>query len=236
LRNADRSKISKRKNNTSLKWYREQGYLPEAMINFLALMGWSMPNGEETFTFEDVMREFTFERMATSGPIFDLVKLTAINGKYIRTLSDEELYGRLQPYLPEGLDQERVRKAVPVIKDRLTHLGEFTELTGYLFGPPPEYDATGLVPKKGTPELARTALQRTRDFLAGLPEPWSHEEWENGMRALAADLGMKAGDIFMVLRVAVTGSSVSPPLFESIEILGKEETLKRVDAALAKLG
>ncbi|MDQ3930562.1 MAG: glutamate--tRNA ligase, partial [Chloroflexota bacterium] len=159
LRNADRSKISKRKNNTSLKWYREQGYLPEAMINFLALMGWSMPNGEEIFTFEDVQREFTFERMATSGPIFDLVKLTAINGKYIRALSDEELYERLQPYLPENLDRERVRKAVPVIKDRLTTLGEFVELTGYLFGPPPEYAGAALVPKKGTPEVARTALE-----------------------------------------------------------------------------
>ncbi|HEX8599487.1 MAG TPA: glutamate--tRNA ligase [Chloroflexia bacterium] len=236
LRNADRSKISKRKNNTSLKWYREQGYLPEAMINFLALMGWSMPNGEETFTFEDVKREFTFERMATSGPIFDLVKLTAINGKYIRTLSDEELYERLLPYLPEDLDQERVRRAVPVIKDRLTTLGEFAELTGYLFGPPPDYDAAGLVPKKGTPEAARAALERIRDLLAGLPEPWSHEEWESGMRGIAAELGLKAGDIFMVLRVAVTGSPVSPPLFESIEILGKEETLRRVDAALAKLG
>lgn len=236
LRNADRSKISKRKNNTSLKWYREQGYLPEAMINFLALMGWSMPNGEETFTFEDVKREFTFERMATSGPIFDLVKLTAINGKYIRNLSDEELYERLLPYLPEGLDQKRVRQAVPVIKDRLTTLGEFAELTAYLFGPPPDYDAAGLVPKKGTPEIARAALERIRDFLAGLPEPWAHEEWESGMRGIAAELGLKAGDIFMVLRVAVTGSPVSPPLFESIDILGKEETLRRVDAALAKLG
>lgn len=236
LRNADRSKISKRKNNTSLKWYREQGYLPEAMINFLALMGWSMPNGEEIFTFEDVKREFTFERMATSGPIFDLVKLTSINGKYIRTLSDKELHERLLPYLPEGLDEERVRQAVPVIKDRLTTLGEFAELTAYLFGPPPDYDASSLVPKKGTPEAARAALERIRGFLAGLPEPWAHEEWESGMRALAAELGLKAGDIFMVLRVAVTGSPVSPPLFESIEILGKEETLRRVDAALAKLG
>lgn len=236
LRNADRSKISKRKNNTSLKWYREQGYLPEAMINFLALMGWSMPNGEETFTFEDVKREFTFERVTTSGPVFDLVKLTSINGKYIRALSDEELYERLLPYLPEGLDRERVRRTVPVIKDRLTRLGEFVELTGYLFGPPPDYDGAALVPKKGTPEVARTALERTRELLEGLPEPWSHEEWESGMRGLAADLGLKAGDVFMVLRVAVTGSPVSPPLFESLEILGREETLRRVDAALAKLG
>jgi glutamyl-tRNA synthetase len=235
LRNADHSKISKRKNNTSIKWYREQGYLPEAMVNFLALMGWSMPNGEETFTFEDVKREFSFERVTTGGPVFDIVKLTSINGKYIRALSDEELYERLLPYLPEGLDDERVRKVVPVIKDRLTRLGEFIELTGYLFGPPPDYDAAGLVPKKGTPAAARSALERIRDFLAQLPEPWTHEAWEAGMRTLAADLGMKAGDVFMVLRVAVTGSPVSPPLFESIEILGKEETLRRVYAALAKL-
>lgn len=236
LRNADRTKISKRKNNTSIKWYREQGYLPEAMVNFLGLMGWSMPNGEETFTFEDVQREFTFERVTTSGPVFDLVKLTAINGKYIRLLSDGELYERLMPYLPGGLDEARVRKAVPVVKDRLTRLGEFAELTGYLFGPPPAYDAATLVPKKSTPEAARAALEKTRQLLGDLPEPWSHEQWEGGMRALAVELGMKAGDAFMVLRVAVTGSQTSPPLFESIEILGKEETLRRVDEALAKLG
>ncbi|HEX8230024.1 MAG TPA: glutamate--tRNA ligase [Chloroflexia bacterium] len=236
LRNTDRTKISKRKNNTSIKWYRQQGYLPEAMVNFLALMGWSMPNGEETFTFEDVQREFTFERVTTSGPVFDLVKLTAINGKYIRLLSDGELYERLLPYLPEGLDEARVRQAVPVIKDRLTRLGEFAELTVYLFGPPPAYDAATLVPKKSTPEAARAALERIRQLLESIAEPWTHEEWEGGMRALAAELGMKAGDAFMVLRVAVTGSQTSPPLFESIEILGKEETLRRVDEALAKLG
>jgi glutamyl-tRNA synthetase len=235
LRNADHSKISKRKNNTSLKWYREQGFLPEAMINFLALMGWSMPDGSEIFGYEDVEREFTLERVTTSGPVFDLVKLTSINGKYIRMLSDDELYDRLQPYLPDDLDRERVRKIIPVLKDRLTRLGEFVELTGFFFGPPPDYDTTLLVPKKGTPENACEALTRVRALLSELPEPWTHEEWESCMRALATDLGMKAGDLFMILRVAVTGSTVSPPLYESMEILGKDEVLARVDSALSKL-
>lgn len=235
LRNADHSKISKRKNNTSLKWYREQGFLPEAMINFLALMGWSMPSGEEFFSYAEVEREFSFDRVTTTGPVFDLVKLTAINGKHIRALSDDELYKRLLPYLPEGLDEERVRKVVPVVKDRLTVLSEFAALTAYLFNPPGDYEASLLAPKKGTPALAKSALQRTRDLLASLPAPWTHEAWEGGMRSLAADLGLKAGEVFMILRVAVSGSAVSLPLFESIEILGKEESLKRVDAALAKL-
>ncbi len=235
LRNADRSKISKRKNNTSLKWYREQGYLPEAMINFLALMGWSMPDGRETFTYEDIEREFTFERVTTSGPVFDLVKLTAINGKYIRALSDDELYERLLPYLPKELDRDTVRAIVPVIKDRLTRLGEFTELTGFFFERPTGYDAAALVPKKGTPETARTALERAREALAALPEPWKQETWEEQLRALAAELEMRAGDLFMVLRVAVTGSSVSPPLYESMVVLGKDEVLARIDEALDKL-
>ncbi|HUP26856.1 MAG TPA: glutamate--tRNA ligase [Chloroflexia bacterium] len=232
LRNADRSKISKRKNNTSLKWYREQGFLPEAMINFLALMGWSMPDGREIFGYDDVQREFTFERVTTSGPVFDIVKLTNINGKYIRTLSDDELYRRLQPYLPVDLDRGTVRRVVPVIKDRLTRLGEFYELTSFFFGPLEPYEAASLVPKKATPEASLEALERIRAALNALPEPWSHEVWESAMRTLAEELGMKAGDVFMILRVAVTGSPVSPPLFESIEILGKEETLKRVDAAV----
>jgi glutamyl-tRNA synthetase len=235
LRNADRSKISKRKNNTSIKWYREQGFLPEAMINFLALMGWSMPDGNEVFGYEDVEHEFTFERITTSGPVFDLVKLTAINGKHIRMLSDEELYERLLPYIPEDLDREKVRRIVPVLKDRLTRLGEFVELTGFFFGPPPPYDAATLVPKKGTPELALQALQRARQLMDTLPEPWQHETWEAQMRELATELGMRAGDLFMVLRVAVTGSNVSPPLFESMEILGKDEVLQRIDAAITKL-
>jgi glutamyl-tRNA synthetase len=235
LRNADHSKISKRKNNTSLKWYREQGFLPEAMINFLALMGWSMPDGSEIFGYEDVEREFTFERVTTTGPVFDLVKLTSINGKYIRMLSDDELYDRLQPYLPDDMERERVRKIIPVLKDRLTRLGEFVELTGFFFGPPPDYDATVLVPKKGTPENALDALTRVRVLLSELPEPWTHDEWESGMRALATELGMKPGDLFMILRVAVTGSTVSPPLYESMEILGKDDVLARVNIALSKL-
>jgi glutamyl-tRNA synthetase len=150
-------------------------------------------------------------------------------------LSDEELYDRLQPYIPAALDRERVRKIIPVLKDRLTRLGEFVELTGFFFGPPPDYDASLLVPKKGTPETAREALTRVRALLANLPEPWTHEEWEAQMRALAAELDTKAGDLFMVLRVAVTGSMVSPPLYESMEILGNDEVLVRVDAALAKI-
>ena len=235
LRNADRSKISKRKNNTSLKWYREQGYLPEAMLNFLALMGWSMPDGREMFTYGEIEREFTFERVSTGSPVFDLVKLTHINGKYIRTLTDDDLYERLLPYLPADLDLARVRQVVPVLKDRLTRLGEFTELTGFFFGPPPDYPASLLVPKKGTPEIALDALKRLRALMADLPAPWTHEEWENRMRALAEELGLKAGDLFMVLRVAVTGSNVSPPLYESMEILGKDEVIARIDAAIARL-
>ena len=205
------------------------------MVNFLALMGWSMPDGNETFAYEDVEREFTLERITLGGPVFDLVKLTAINGKHIRILSDDELYERLLPYLPEGIDLDRVRKIVPVIKDRLTRLGEFMELTGFFFGPPPPYEADALIPKKGTREQALEVLKRSRALLESLPEPWTHEEWEGGMRAMAEELGMKAGDAFMMLRVAVTGSTVSPPLFESMEVLGKDEVLRRVDGAITVL-
>src|SRR5205823_4815180 len=123
-------------------------------------------------------------------------------------------------------------RAVSLSKDRLTRLGEFLDLTSYLFGPPPDYDAALLVPKKATPEQTVTLVNKTRTLLESLPEPWTHEAWETGMRAIADEMSMKAGDVFMVLRVAVSGSTVSLPLFESIEIIGKDETLKRVDAAL----
>jgi glutamyl-tRNA synthetase len=241
MRNADHSKISKRKNNTSIKWYREQGFLPEAMINFLALMGWSIPKrpGEEEspeiFSYEEIERNFTFDRITTSGPVFDLAKLTNINGKYIRILSDEELYERLKPFVPAGLDQERVREVIPILKTRIERLAQFGEMTSYLFGPVPNYSAEMLVPKKSNAEQAKDALVKVRNLLESLPEPWTHEAWEAGMRAIADELGMKAGDVFMILRVAVSGSTVSLPLFESIEILGKTETLARIDAALQKL-
>ena len=235
LRNSDHSKISKRKNNTSLKWYKEQGFLPEAMVNFLALMGWSMPDGSEVFGYEEVEREFTLERISLGGPVFDLVKLTNLNGKHIRMLSGDELYERLLPYLPTGIDFDRVRKVVPIIKDRLTRLGEFMELTAFFFGPPPPYEADLLVPKKNTRESALAVLKRTRTLLESLPEPWTHEEWEAGMRSIAEELGMKAGDAFMVLRVAVTGSTMSPPLFESMEVLGKDAVLERVEGAVETL-
>ena len=184
LRNADHSKISKRKNPTSLLWYKEQGFLPEAMINFLALMGWSRPREEggeepsEIFFYEDVEREFSFDRVTTTGPVFDIVKLTAINGKHIRLLSDDELYNRLVPYLPAGIDLEKVRKVVPVIKDRLTRLAEFMELADFFFAPPTDYDPSLLVPKKLTREQAKDALTRTKALLESLPEPWTHEEWK----------------------------------------------------------
>src|SRR5207249_375482 len=116
------------------------------------------------------------------------------------------------PFIPQAFDREIVRKVVPVIRDRLTRLGEFTELTGFFFGPPPDYDASLLVPKKGTPETAKDALTRTRHLLESLPKPWQHDEWEVGMRKIAEELGLKAGDVFMTLRVAITSSTVSPPL------------------------
>jgi glutamyl-tRNA synthetase len=211
------------------------------MINFLALQGWSRPRQREDeepseiFFYEDVEREFTLERVTTSGPVFDLVKLTAINGKHIRMLSEDELYERLLPYLPEGIYLGRVRRVIPAIHDRLTRLGEFMELTSFFFGPPDEYEANLLYPKKGTAEQARQGLERIQAFLEGLSEPWPREEWEGGMRRIAEEMGLKAGDIFMMLRVAASGRTASPDLFDIISILGKDETLKRVNAALSKL-
>jgi glutamyl-tRNA synthetase len=201
-----------------------------------------MPDGNEFFFYEDVEREFSLDRVTTSGPVFDLVKLTAINGKHIRMLSDEELLSRLLKHDAEyggelqRLDPAKLAAVIPVVKDRLTRLGEFLELTGYIFGPPPEYDAALLVPKKLDAAQAREALSRTRALLASLAAPWTHDEWEAGIRAIAEELGLKAGDVFMALRVAVSGSTTSLPLFESMEIIGKEQSLERVDAALAKLG
>jgi len=173
LRNPDRSKISKRKNPVSLDWYRGQGYLPEALLNFLALMGWSTGEEREVFSLAEMVESFTWDRVKTSGPVFDLRKLDWLNGQYIRRLTAEELLQRLLDgghTRHAGEPRDRLLAIVRLVQERMERLGEFDERTAFFFAPEP-YEAGELIPRKKDAAFAREALAACAERLGGL-EPW----------------------------------------------------------------
>jgi glutamyl-tRNA synthetase len=233
LRNVDKSKISKRKNPAArLTWFIEEGYLPEALRNFLALMGYSMPDGREIFTFDEMAAEFDWSRVNAVGPVFDLDKLGWLNGHYIRELPVGELADRIVAYLAvTGEKADLVRRATPLVQERMNVLREAREMLGFLVDDEFALDPDAAAKFLGVEQ--RPALQAARDAIAGLDE-WSSAQIEAVLRrALIDGMGLKPRQAFGSVRVAVTGRTVSPPLFESIELLGKAEALTRLDAALA---
>lgn len=238
--NPDRSKMSKRKSQTAIRDYREQGYLPEAMANFLAFLGWSPGTEEEIFTLDQLAARFEIGRVHRAGAVFDRDRLDHLNGVYIRSLPDEQLALRLRPFLPERISDESIVRLVPLVRERLVRLGDIATLAGFLFETDATvrswYDVEELYPKKRGAADASAALAAARRALEGLTDAdWAADVLEDRVRSTAEALGWKAGDFFKPLRVAVTGRAVSPPLFESLELVGRPQTLARVDAALASL-
>jgi glutamyl-tRNA synthetase len=238
--NPDRTKMSKRKSQTAITAYREQGYLPEALVNFLAFLGWSPGTEEEIFTLDELAERFELDAVHKGGAVFDQARLDYLNGVYIRSLTDEQLALRLRPFLPEALDDESVLRVVPLIKERLVRLADATELVAFLVETDEEvaalYDADALLPKNRTPAETAAAMATARDAFDALEDAdFSADVLETRCRQAADEMGWKAGDFFRPLRMAVTGRSVSPPLFGSMELLGRDRVLARLDVALAKL-
>ncbi len=238
--NPDRSKMSKRKSQTAVAAFREAGYLPEAMVNFLAFLGWSPGTEEEIFTLAELAERFDLAKVHHGGAIFDQARLDHLNGVYIRALSDEQLALRLRPFAPDGIGDADLLRIVPLVKERLVRLGELTDLVGFVWDPDEvvsqRYGPELLAPKKGGPDDARRALEAARSTVSELDDAdFSADVLEQRFREAADAAGMKAGDFFTPVRVAVTGRTVSPPLFASLELLGRARTLGRLDAALAKL-
>lgn len=233
LRNPDKTKISKRKNHTSLDWYKAEGFLPEALRNYLCLMGFSMPNGREIFTLEEFIEAFTWERVSLGGPVFDLEKLRWMNGKYIReVLSLEEVAERVKPFLREaGLSWESeayLKRAVELMRPRFDTLKEFPEKARYLFTE--DYPMAEKAQRKleeGLP-LLKELYPRLR-----AQEEWSEAALEALLRGFAAEKGVKLGQVAQPLRAALTGSLETPGLFEILALLGKERALRRLERALA---
>ena len=235
LRNKNKGKISKRKNPTSLDWYRRQGYLKEALVNFLALQGWSMGDDQEKFSFDEMVAAFDWGRVKTSGPVFDLEKLAWMNGLYLRELPQDELKRLLvdEGFADEG-QLQRADSLLPHVQQRMETLQDFGTVTRFVFADALDYEAKLLIPKKKDASFAAEVLAKAKETLAAV-DPWNTEKSEAAVRALTEETGWKARDVFMPIRVAVTGSTASPPLFESMETVGKEVCLKRLDEAAGKL-
>ena len=236
LRNTDKSKISKRKNPAArLLWFREQGYLPEALVNFLQLLGYAGDDDGEVQSFDEFVAAFDWARVNTVGPVFDLDKLNWLNGHYIRALSADELADRIVAHLrftgvavPDA-HAATLRAATPLIQERLVLLGDALEKVQFLLTPDAdlEFDADSV---DKLPDDAAAILDASLAVLEGLPT-WDAESLQAALRArLVDDLGIKAKFAFGPARVAVTGSRVSPPLFESREILGRASSMTRLRA------
>ncbi len=219
--------------------FRAAGYLPEAVVNFLTNVGWAFGDDREVFSPEEAMARFRLEDINPAPSKLPYAKLEWLNGVYIREkLTPDELAGHLKPVLESAglkVDVQKLRKVTPLIQERIKTLNEAVDWIGFIFRDELELaDPQQLVQKKmDVPSTAR-ALRAAYEALAGLDD-FSHEAQEAAMRTLAEALGLKAGQLFGALRMAVTGQPVSPPLFETMEILGKETCLKRIKAALDRL-
>jgi glutamyl-tRNA synthetase len=244
--NPDRTKMSKRKSQTAVADYRAQGYLPEAMFNFLAFLGWSTGTEEEILSHEELTSRFDLERVHKGGAVFDKDRLEWLNGQWIRKLEPEDLIERLLPFLEADrvagrIDRvptaEELRPLVPIIQERLPTLGAIGELVGFLWLDKVEVDPAMLVPKRWDAATTLDALRAARRTIDGSTGPVTFEadELEPPMRALAESNGWKAGDLFMAIRVAVTARTATPPLFDSLVALGRERVLERLDAAISIL-
>jgi len=238
----DRSKLSKRHGAVSITEYREKGYLPEAMVNFLALLGWSLDDKTDIIPRDELVKHFSLERISKTAAVFNQEKLDWMNGVFLRELSHEELLRKVTPFLESGLpekvkrpiSQEYVSRIVPLIQERINTLAEAATYADFFFLNELEYDASLLIGKKMTPETALNALKAAREKLSSL-ESFDHDALEGALRPLAEELGLKAGQLFGTLRVATTGRTAAPPLFGTMTVLGKERCLKRITAAVEKL-
>jgi glutamyl-tRNA synthetase len=235
LRNADKSKISKRKNPVSLNYYRRAGYLPEAVLNYLALMGFAMPDEREEFTLDEFVDAFDPAKISLGGPVFDLEKLSWLNGKHIRGMSSEELLRRLRS---EQLSDAYLLEVLPLAHERIDTLADFIGYADFFFAGDVDYDDAArakMVAKDLTPpqtaKLFRVLLEESLDPILD----WNVETVETAMRGHCERHDLKPKQLFMPVRVAVTGRTATPGLFDTMAVLGKELCRRRLRRAIEVL-
>jgi glutamyl-tRNA synthetase len=235
---ADKAPLSKRHGEVSLAWYRDAGFLPEALANYLAQLGWS-PGGDREFFGRDLLlAEFDVRRVSKNPARFDVKKLEALNGEWIRSLSDESLAARVTPVLVDAgltVDPALLAAAVPLIRERMARLTEARDLLHFLFVDEALFEVEEVALAKGLGEGSGAVLRAAHERLSAL-DGWDAEALEPVIWGIGEDLGLNRKRTATPLRVAVTGRMMSPPLFESMHLLGRERTLKRLLSAAALAG
>jgi glutamyl-tRNA synthetase len=232
LRNADKSKISKRKNPVSLNYYERAGFLPQAMLNYLALMGWTLPDQREKFAVQDMVDNFDLSRVSLGGPVFDLAKLTWLNGLYLREMDDDRYLATLRGHV---FSDAYLKRVIPLVRERIDKLEDFASYASFFFSGKVEHKAEELVIKAKTAAETKKVLEALGEELDAIVE-WTHPVLDERLRAFCEKSGLKPKELFMPVRIAVTGRSATPGLFETMEVLGKEVCRTRLRDAIAVLG
>jgi glutamyl-tRNA synthetase len=243
--NPDRTKMSKRKSQTAVSDYIAEGFIREALVNYLALLGWATGTEEEVLSIDEIAERFDLSAVHKGGAVFDRERLEWLNGQWIRRLDPDDLVDRLRPFIEADLaagridiapTDEELRALLPVITERLPTLGAIGDLVGFLWVRDLAYDPALLVPKRWDEATAGEALRAARTVIAETGAvAFEADELEPPLRALAETRGWKVGDLFMAIRVAVTGRTATPPLFDTLVALGRERALERLDRAIAAL-
>jgi glutamyl-tRNA synthetase len=243
--NADRTKMSKRKSQTAISDYIAEGFVREGLVNYLALLGWSTGTEEEVLGLDELCARFELSDVHKGGAVFDRERLEWLNGQWIRRLTPAQLVDRLRPFLEAEAvagridripSDDEIATLVPLVQERLPVLGAIGDLVGFLFVDRLAVDPTILVPKRWDAATTSDGLIAARDTIACVePVVFEADELEPPLRALAEARGWKAGDLFMAIRVAVTGRTATPPLFDTLVALGRDRALARLDAAIAIL-
>lgn len=237
----DRTKLSKRHGATNIQEYRERGYLPDALVNFLALLGWSLDDRTELISRQELIAHFSLERVGRTAAIFNKDKLDWMNGVYLRRLSPEEFVRQAMPFLERDLprsvrrplDKDYVAQVLSLVQERARTLSEVSDLSIFFFLDEVEYDVN-LLGQDLDVKVAAGAIKVARQRIEAA-ESWDAGTLEGILRPLAAELGLTTGKLFGLLRVAVTGRTAAPPLFQTMAVLGKDRCLKRLDSLLRKL-
>jgi glutamyl-tRNA synthetase len=225
LHGPDGKKLSKRHGAASVQEVRDSGYLPEAVRNYVALLGWGYDESTTFMTTAELVERFALDRVSKNPAVFDEQKLRWMNGRYMRELPVEDLHRRLEEFYGREVPPDLVE----ISREKMQTLADFWGLAGPLIEAPTEYEEKAWRQWGGSEHLPLI-----RDTIAGVPDPFGPDEVESVLRPLADDLGVKPKEIFQPIRVALTGTTVSPGIFESVAALGKQETLSRIDNALRK--
>jgi len=223
-------KLSKRKHNVSCEQFLAAGYLPEALLNFVMLLGWAPKDNRELFSLSEFVANFQKGSLQTANPVFDQKKLNWFNGQYIRQQTDDQLFKLLKPFAPEGLSEDLIRETLPLVKERLTKLSDYREMVEFLVNDF-NLEAELLVQKSGGEKsLVKKQIEEAIEQLQQISD-WNHENIEKVLRRLVEKNNWHLGKLFMGLRIALTGKTITPPLFESMVLLGKTKVIRRLKGA-----